>query len=209
VLELLLAASLSALLVGLAIQGTFEYFRLKQGLLIRTELRHAVEAAKTLIGARLRQAIAVVPLSEQRYVLVLARDLDRCGYLCEKDRYELLRWEVVPDVGQSRHSYLREVRVVVPAFRLPATEAELAPLFSRAVGGGTRLASGVKELRLEPGAGRLYRTSIVMQRDGGGRTPVTLAHQEFVAIRTNPRAESLATLAAEAGATPGPGEDAP
>ncbi|MEB3223379.1 MAG: hypothetical protein VKS61_14990 [Candidatus Sericytochromatia bacterium] len=197
VLELLIAASLTTLLAGLAAQGTFEYFRLKQGLLLRTELRHAVQAVQARVSSTLQQAISLLPLTGGGYILVLPQDRDRCGYVCALDRYQVLRWEVVPEAGRTGASYLREVRTTTRAFRLPVSEAELQPVFAKAIGRGERVASGVTALIIEPERDRFYNTVIKMQREGPrGGGPVTLASQEFVALRSQPRQEDLPDLAA-------------
>lgn len=193
--ELLLAAALGLGLVGVALQTTFEYFKLKRVLLERTELRHAAQVAQERVAAQLRFTGHVLALTPDTYLLVTVQDRDRCGYACYMDRFTLRRWDVASTAGARGRTYLREVRFETAAFALPAPEDEIRQLLSKAQGRTTVVADAVSRLRINQAGEGLYRTEVAVRGLTEPRRPATeVVLRESVAARTRPRFLFIPTL---------------
>ena len=191
--ELLIAAALGIFVTGLATQHTYEYFRLKSALVAKTELRHATQQIQERVGAKLRSALYVVPVKPNEYILVVPQDVDRCGYVCHEDRYELLWWQVVPDpLASEPRSYLAEKRVVTPAFEMPGDATLVTKLFDTAAGQGRRLGSWVEAVEITTEGPGLYRTKVAVARAlPRAKEPARLAYTELIAVRSKPRIQGV------------------
>lgn len=190
--ELLIAAALGIFITGFGIQHTYEYFRLQGVLVAKTELRHSVQQAQDRIGQVLRYALYVIPVADQQYVLVLPQDRDRCGYVCYMDRFEVLWWQILPDPANKGRTYLAEKRVLTPAFEPPGDPKDVLDVFEVMPGVGRRVATSVTKFEIGQEAPGLYQTKVEVSRTIPRQPdPVTLAFQEFIAVRSKPRTQSV------------------
>ena len=191
--ELLIAAALGIFIVGLAVQHTYEYFRLKTVLLAKTELRHATQQIQERVSQKLRSALFVLPLKENEYILVVPQDVDRCGYICNEDRYELLWWQVAPDpLANEARGFLSEKRVVTPAFEMPGDTTLVTKLFDTTPGQGRRLGSWVEGVQILNEGPGLYRTKVsVVRTMPRAKEPARLVYTELIAARSKPRIQGV------------------
>lgn len=195
--ELLIAAALGIFVTGLAVQHTYEYFRLKSTLVAKTELRHATQQVQERVSQKLRNALYVLPVKENEYILVVPQDVDRCGYVCHVDRYELLWWQVLPDpmATTEARGYLAEKRVVTPAFEMPGEAKKVAKLFDVFRGEGHRLGSWVEAVQISTEGPGLYRTKVAVQRTmPRAKEPARMVYTELIAARSKPRIQGVPKL---------------
>lgn len=195
ILELLLAASLGLFIVAFGTQHTYEYFRLQGLLMAKTELRHATQQIQERLGAKLRQALYVVDLGGAGYIMINPLDVDRCGYVCHMDKYELLWLSVAPDPLSRGRNYLSEKRIVTPAFELPNEQAKIIKLYEIFNGSGRRLGSMVDAFEISTETPGVYRTRVVVSRSvPRQKEPAKLAFTELVAARSKPRLQGVPTF---------------
>ena len=192
VIELLIAAALGIFIVGFGVQHTYEYFRLQGILMAKTELRHATQQIQDRLGQKLRQALYVVDLADAGTIMVVPLDVDRCGYVCHLDKYELLWWSVQPDPMAKGKTYLAEKRIVTPAFELPSDSAKLTKLFEVTLGTGRRVGSHVESFQIATETPGIYRTRVVLTRTvPRQKDPAKLAFTELIAARSKPRSQGV------------------
>jgi hypothetical protein len=191
--ELLIAASLGVFVTGLAVQHTYEYFRLKATLVAKSELRHATQQIQERVGQKLRYALYVVPVKANEYILVVPQDVDRCGYVCHLDRYELLWWQVAEDpLATEARGYLAEKRIVTPAFEMPGDTRQVMKLFDVYKGEGRRLGSWVEGVEIRNEGPGLFRTKVTVARTMPRQPePAKMAFMELVAARSKPRIQGV------------------
>lgn len=195
-IELLIAAALGIFITGLAVQHTYEYFRLKATLVAKSELRHATQQIQERVGQKLRNALYVLPLKDNEYILVVPQDVDRCGYVCHMDKFELLWWQVLPDpLANEPRGYLAEKRVVTPAFELPGDSKQVAKLFDVFRGEGRRLGSWVEGVQISTEGPGLYRTKVAVTRTMPRlKEPARMVYTELIAARSKPRVQGVPKL---------------
>lgn len=192
VIELLIAAALGIFIVGFGTQHTYEYFRLQGLLMAKTELRHATQQIQDRLGQKLRQAIYVVDLGEEGTIMVLPQDVDRCGYVCHLDKFELLWWSVQPEPLAKEKTYLAEKRIVTPAFVMPGETDKLKQLFKETLGSGRRVGSYVESFQVATETAGVYRTRVVLTRNvPRQKDPAKLAFTELIAARSKPRSQGV------------------
>lgn len=193
IVELLIAAALGVFITGLAVQHTYEYFRLKATLVAKAELRHATQQIQERVGQKLRSALYVLPMKPNEYILVVPMDVDRCGYVCHMDRYELLWWQVVPDpLASEPRQYLAEKRVVTPAFEMPGDTKLVMKLFDTAAGQGRRLGSWVEGVQITTEGPGLYRSKVAVARTmPRSKEPSRMVYTELIAARSKPRSQGV------------------
>jgi hypothetical protein len=192
VIELLIAAALGTFIVGFGVQHTYEYFRLQGILMAKTELRHATQQIQDRLGQTLRRALYVVDLADAGTIMVVPQDSDRCGYVCNLDKYELLWWSVQPEPLAPDRTYLTEKRIQTPAFELPDDSTKLTKLFEVTLGTGRRVGSHVESFQIVTETPGIYRTRVVLTRAvPRQQEPAKLAFSELIAVRSKPRSQGV------------------
>jgi hypothetical protein len=187
----LIAGALSAVIVGLSIQQVMGFFRLQSTLVTRTELRHEIELAQERIALKLRYAVMLVQRPEG-YIAVLPQDEDNDGWLCNKDRVEVLWWRVKQD-PLSGQKTLSEATVTVRAFTPPDDPARLEELFGSTDGKGHLIAPHLSAFSIDPQGQGNYKVRLEAEQPIPQRKePVKLALSQLVAVRSIPYASGLA-----------------
>jgi hypothetical protein len=191
-IELLIAAGLGMGIVAIAIQQLFEFFRLQSVLMARTELREEVQVAQERIGSKLRYAIMLedVPGNEG-FMAVVPNDLDRCGYICALDSYEVLWWHVVKNPLNPAHAVLMEQSYTMPAFRDEPDTKVLVQLFKTHMVTTRTLATTMDQLQINVEPPKTFRTTLVASRPIPRRPePVRIGLTELIAPRSIPFADT-------------------
>lgn len=197
IIELLIASAIGLSIAALGTQHTFDYFKLQGTLVAKTELRHATQQVQDRLSQKLRQALFVMPLGTSQYVLVVASDVDRCGYVCNEDTYEVLWWTVEVDPLAPEKGYLNEKRIVTPAFEMPSDPTLFKKLFEKYPGTGRRVASSVESIGITNEGPGLYRTRVTVARLAPRQKVATrLTFTELIAARSKPRVQGVPKIEA-------------
>lgn len=192
-IEVLIAAVIGAAILALGIDQLYAFFRVQAQLLAKAELRHDAIQIQERISQKLRYALTVIPVPDKRgYILLIPTDVDRCGYICLPDIYDVLWWQVQTDPLHPGLSQLTEKRLVLPAFEPPADVEELlevfsGPLAAGQIGQGRRLANAVDGLEIDNEKPGMFRTHVTASRALPFRKEkVSITLHEQVAARTQP-----------------------
>ncbi|MDB5097092.1 MAG: hypothetical protein JWM80_1513 [Cyanobacteria bacterium RYN_339] len=190
-LELLIAAGLGMGIVAIAIQQLFEFFRLQAVLMARTELREELQLAQERIGSKLRYAIMLedVPNNEG-FMAVVPNDLDRCGYICALDSYEVLWWHVVKNPLKPENAVLMEQSYTMAAFRDEPDMKVLTNLFKTHTVTTRVIAPTMEKLQINVEPPKTFRTMLLASRPIPRRPePVKIGLTELIAPRSLPFAD--------------------
>jgi prepilin-type N-terminal cleavage/methylation domain-containing protein len=190
-IELLIAAAISMTVVGIAIQQLWEYFHLQALLMARTELREETQRAQERIGVKLRNAIMLEDVPDNRgYMALLPTDVDRCGYLCPLDTYEVIWWQVKKNPLHPEGKSLVEQSISLPAFRDEPAMDKLLKIFEQKVAPAKELAVTMDSLEIKVVPPKTFRTILTASRPLPRRPePVRIGLTELIAPRSVPYAD--------------------
>lgn len=194
VMEVLIAASLGVVIVGLSISQLMEFFRLQQLLTVRTQLRADTKMAQERISQKLRYASHILDESandSDAIYAVIPQDTCVDGYYCAQDTVEVVSWGPEADPFNPGRYMLYEKTVTVPAYQLPGTPAQLRALFDAVPGRGRMVAPYIKYVAIVE-RDRLFAFKIGAEKEQPNkRPPITFEYTELVAHRYLPPEEKI------------------
>jgi hypothetical protein len=199
VLEVLIAASLGVLIVGVSISQLMEFFRLQQVLTVRAQLRHDTKNAQERIAQKLRYAAHV--LDDQvddgagglESIMIAVIPVDTCadGYYCSKDEVEVVCWGAALDPLNPGRAMATEKSVTLSAFALPGDIELLKPLFKSQMGRGRLIGPYVKSIGIDDTDPRMYTLTVHAERELPRQPkPIAYTFTEKIAHRYLPSEES-------------------
>lgn len=185
--ELLIAAALGTMVVAGGITQLSNYTRAQARLVARTQLRQEAQNLQERLSQRVRMAVWAMAMPKGGLVMASATDVDRCGYLCGLDRFDLTWWRVGNDPARPERVGLLEQAIDWPAFSGEAKAEEVAKLFAELKPPARFLSERVKSFSLKAEGAGLYRTELgVAMRAPQGPGEIAFNITEVVAARTRP-----------------------
>lgn len=186
-IELLIACGIGMTIVGLSVQQLWEFFRLQSLLMAKTQLRLETQQAQDKISQKVRYAVAMVDAPPDGVMIAVPKDVDRCGYVCGKDTFDIVWWHVTSNPMRPGMSALTEQTLTIPAFSGGFEAAPLLPFFATAIGTSRQIAVSMDKIQLLLERKGLYRSVLQATRPIPRRPePVTIGLTELIAVRSQP-----------------------
>ncbi|HEY9722511.1 MAG TPA: prepilin-type N-terminal cleavage/methylation domain-containing protein [Oscillatoriaceae cyanobacterium] len=199
-IEVLIAAALGAVVLGLAVDQVTAYFRVQRTLMTRVSLRNELEVAETRLEQELRTCVHVVPDGDG-YITIIVLDANGDGAYGPGDRVKLGWWKLrkSPLTGESD---LMVQHATAPAFDIKSPPETIEPFFD----GSTAhlVARHVTRFWIDGENFNLARLHLEAQQDVPRRPPIVVDLNERVARRTLPE---LLPLPMPSVPTPAPDSD--
>lgn len=186
-IEMLIAMALGSMVVAGGINQLVSYTSAQARLVARTQLRQDAQNLQERLSQRVRMAVWAMAMPKGGMVMASATDVDRCGYLCGLDRYDLTWWRVGNDPARPDRVGLLEQVLDFPAFGGEPKAEEVAKLFAEIKPPARFISERVRSFKLEAEGTGLYRTYLdVATKAPRGPGEITFNITEVVAARSRP-----------------------